>query len=104
MKNIFLISILLLSVVAFGNNEDKKIKTTSISGKVIDSNENLTGVKVVVDNKVQTVYTDFDGNFIIENIPVGVHTVTFSLVAYENKTVEVDLNSENTLEVKLQSR
>jgi len=105
MKNIITSIFLVISMIAFaGNNEAKKIKTTTFSGKVIDKSESLTGVKVVIDNKETVIYTDFDGNFSIDNIPVGVHKISFSMIAYQSKEIEVDLSKENQLEIILESK
>lgn len=105
MKNLFLVLFTIISLVAFSNNnENKEIKMTSFSGKVVDASETLAGVKILIDNKETDVYTDFDGNFTVENIPVGVHKISFSLVAYENKTIEIDLTKDNSLEVVLESK
>lgn len=106
MKNLILVTLLLFSATIFANNgnEAKEIKTTTFSGKVIDNKESLAGVKVMIDNKETIVYTDFDGNFTINNLPVGVHTISFSMVAYQNKEVKIDLLKENQVEVILESK
>lgn len=105
MKNTLFALFLVLTVSVFANNnEAKKVKTTSFSGKVSDQVENLTGVKVMIDGVESTVYTDFDGNFTINDVPVGVHTVSFSLVAYESKSLEIDLTKNTSLEVVLNSK
>jgi hypothetical protein len=81
-------------VQGHAENKDKKLRTSSFSGKVLGGGEDLTGVKVILDNKEIIVYTDFDGNFTIENVRAGEHKISFSLVAYKNK--EVTVNSINT--------
>ncbi|MCB0403034.1 MAG: carboxypeptidase-like regulatory domain-containing protein [Flavobacteriales bacterium] len=86
------------------NNEDKLPKRFSVSGKVHDSNENLTGVKVILDGKETVVYTDFEGNFTLENIVEGEHTISFSLITYESKEVTLDLKDVSTLEVELKEK
>jgi hypothetical protein len=95
----------LFAVIAFANNnETKKIKTTTLKGKVVDNSESLTGVKVTIDNKETVVYTDFDGNFSLENVPVGLHKIELSLITYQNKEVEIDLTQENQIEIKLEAK
>ena len=86
------------------NSEDKLPKRFSVSGKVHDSNENLTGVKVILDGKETVVYTDFEGNFTLENIVEGEHTISFSLITYESKEVTLDLKDVSTLEVELKEK
>lgn len=105
MKQVLFSILFLLSVVVFANNnETKTIKTTTLRGKVVDSKESLTGVKISVDGKEEVVYTDFDGNFTLNNIPVGIHKLEVSLITYQNKEVEIDLTKENNLEIKLESK
>lgn len=102
MKSITTILIFLAftSVFANNNNEDKP-KSFSITGKVIDNTESLTGVKVMLDNQELTVYTDFEGNFTIENVLEGEHTLSFSLVTYNNKEVVINPSRTNKVEVQL---
>ncbi len=105
MKQTLFSILFLFSVLAFANNnETTKIKTTTLKGKVVDHTENLTGVKVSIDNEETIVYTDFDGNFSLENVPVGVHKIELSLITYQNKEVEVDLTQGNHLEIKLEAK
>ncbi|TXB64749.1 carboxypeptidase-like regulatory domain-containing protein [Vicingus serpentipes] len=105
MKQTIFSILFLLSVIAFANNnETTKIKTTTLQGKVVDNTESLTGVKVTIDNQETVVYTDFDGNFSLENIPVGTHKIELSLITYKNKEVSVDLSQENKIEIKLEAK
>lgn len=103
MKQIIFTALFLLSIFVFGSVE-KTNKTTSLSGKIYDRHDNLAGVKVTIDNSETVVYTDFDGNFTINNVSLGVHSIQISSVAYENKTVTLDLSKENNLEIKLYSK
>ena len=84
-----------------GNETKRKLKTFSVSGKVIDSDGSLTGVKVILNNKEITVYTDFDGNFIINNVKEGTNQITFSMVAYDTKNITINPSEISILEVKL---
>jgi hypothetical protein len=105
MKQIALILTLVLSVSLFANNNNEKAsKLVNIKGKVVDTHETLTGVQVMVDNVPTTVYTDFDGNFIINNLTPGKHQLKFSLVAYENKVIEINVEESQNIEVKLESK
>lgn len=103
MKQIIVTTLLLLSVFAFGNVE-KTAKMTSLKGKIYDRHDNLAGVKVTIDNSETVVYTDFDGNFTINNVSLGVHSIQISSVAYENKIITLDLSKQNNLEIKLYSK
>jgi len=103
-KSYFTILTLLLCL-AFtanaGNESKKKLKTFSVSGKVIDNAGALTGVKVTLNNKEHIVYTDFDGNFTIKNVKEGINNITFSMVTYGTKSVTINPTQTNSLEVKL---
>ncbi|MCB9360357.1 MAG: carboxypeptidase-like regulatory domain-containing protein [Flavobacteriales bacterium] len=105
MKQTIFSILFLCSVLAFANNNETTIlKTTTLKGKVVDNTESLTGVKVTIDNKETVVYTDFDGNFSLENVPVGVHKIELSLITYQNKEVEIDLTQESEIEIKLEAK
>ncbi len=84
-----------------GNEKKNKLKTFSVSGKVLDSSGSLTGVKVMLNNKEVTVYTDFDGNFTIQNVKEGTNQISFSMVAYGSKKVSINPAETNNIEVKL---
>ncbi len=62
-----------------------------IKGTVADKESRavLAGVSVVVSdlNPVVGTVTDADGRFVIENIPVGKHTVTISYLGYQGATL-----------------
>lgn len=109
MRNLFSILAVLIvftsSVFANNNNEDKKPKKTfSVTGKVKDASESLTGVKVILDGKENIVYTDFDGNFSIENVVEGDHTVSFSLVTYDNKEIVFNPKNSSNLVIELEAK
>lgn len=84
-----------------GNEGNKKLKTFSVTGKVIDSSGELTGVKVILNNEELTVYTDFEGNFTINNVKEGTNQVTFSMISYGSKIITVNPTETNNLQVKL---
>lgn len=86
------------------NNENKNLKMYSISGKVVDAKESLTGVKIWLDGKETTVYTDFDGNFTLDNVVEGDHKISFSLITYENKEIVLKANSNEKVTVELKEK
>lgn len=110
---IIFVSILVLSVsFANASNDDKvnaesAVMTTSVSGKVLDkiTGEALAGVKVSIQGSEKTVYTDFDGNFEIENVKSGNLELTASYISYKNKveTLSVDLSKSNKVDVRIES-
>ncbi len=62
-----------------------------IKGTVVDkeSRATLAGVSVGVTDLSPAIgsVTDADGRFVIENIPVGKHTITVSYLGYQGKTL-----------------
>lgn len=93
MKILSLIAAVLFSItVSYAANEKAPApKTTTISGQVVDhiTGEALAGVKVLVNDLNQTVYTDFDGNFEISNVVPGTYKINTSLISYNESTVEI---------------
>lgn len=85
---------LFISVTAFAGTTGK------IAGKVTDkkSGEPLLGVNITVADTRLGAVTDFDGNFIILQVPPGIYTVRASLIGYqemiyENVRVSIDLTT-----------
>ncbi len=79
-------------------------QTGSLSGRVSDSStdEPLTGAAVLVTELQRGDNVDLDGNYRIENLPVGVYTVRFSYVGYRTEVVSVTINSgSNELNMQL---
>ena len=72
----------------------------TISGTVIDqgSGQPLPGVNVIVKNTSNGSFTDFDGNFTLNNVPSGAILV-FSYVGYDEK--EVTVSSEEPLSISM---
>lgn len=71
----------------------------TISGKVADAKtgETLIGVSVIIENSspIQGTVSDFDGNFVIENITAGKQKITLKYVGYAAKTLEVNITAGN---------
>jgi hypothetical protein len=64
--------------------------TGKIAGQVIDqaTGEPLPGVNITIDNTLLGANTDFDGYFVILNVPVGVYTVRASFIGFQEVAVE----------------
>ena len=79
----------------------------TISGTLTDkdyNNEPLPFANVILKGTTKGTTTDFDGNYTIDNVPVGTYVVEFSFIGYE--TVEktdiiVETNKTTTLNVAL---
>lgn len=76
------------------------LTTTSLSGVVLDNEtgEALTGVAIRFEGSNETVYTDFDGNFIIGNVVPGNYNILSSYISYnDNKLKDVNVNGVNNV-------
>ncbi|MCL3782659.1 SusC/RagA family TonB-linked outer membrane protein [Prolixibacteraceae bacterium JC049] len=72
----------------------------SVSGTVKDSNgEPLPGVSIVVKGTTTGITTDFDGNFIMNNVPANA-TLVFSFVGM--KTQEVPVANQTLFNITLE--
>jgi len=81
---ILLISLLLSYII--GNNYE-------IKGKVTDRNtgEELTGVRIILNEK-DTVYTDFDGNFILYSTD-SVNVLKLNYISYDEENFNLNINN-----------
>ncbi len=100
MKRLLTFVLITISTVLFSQE-----KTGTIKGKLLDkeyNNEPLAYANVLVKGTNIGIITDFDGNFIIEKIPVGNYTLIFSFVGYktiEKDNVPVENNKVTSLEI-----
>lgn len=112
MKNIILSLVFLaLFGIAYADNDgiasvSAPVEMVSFSGTVIDfaSGEALTGVEVTVEGTDIKVYTDFDGNFSIDNVKPGNYNIIASYISYEKSLIEnFEANTQNKeVDIKLQ--
>lgn len=86
------------------NSTEVKIETLSLNGVVSDkaTGETLAGAVIVANGK--KLYTDFDGNFSIDNVCSGKCLIKVSLISYEDQTIEVDPASVKQVDIKLRRR
>ena len=100
--------ILLTVQLATAQDNDKNNRTQTIRGTVTDavSKMPLIGATVIVQESdpAITTTTDFDGNFTLENVLAGEHTISFSLITYNNKEVTFNPSKENNLEIELETK
>jgi len=74
-----------------------------ICGRVIDaaSGEPVINANVIVERMNTGGATDIDGNFAINNLPVGSYTIFVSHIAYEDKRLSVKAEHNDPLIIKL---
>ncbi len=86
------------------------VKATStvamITGSVVDrvTGEPLTGVCIFLPEIAKTVYTDFEGNFKINNLQPGKYTIKPRFISYDQNqdlTIEIKGNEVHALKVIL---
>lgn len=75
--------LLTLSSVAFAQKG-------SISGKIIDAKlaEGLIGCTIKLDDGAGGAITDYDGNFMLANVPAGMHKIAISYTGYSEKVID----------------
>jgi len=76
----------------------------TLSGKIIDAqtNESLIGASVMLKENSLGAAADFDGNYLIENIPNGKYTAVCTYIGY--KTFNTTVTISNTTPVALDFR
>ena len=89
---------LLIAVLLFSVNAHSQ----TLSGIVKDSDGNtLPSASVFADGKTGA-FCDFNGNYKIEGLSLGTHTIEFSFIGYIKKSVEIEIRQGiNTLNVRL---
>lgn len=69
----------------------------TIKGIVLDeTGETAIGANVVITGTTKGTVTEFDGTYIIENVPSGEVSVTVSYVGYENSTKSITVSDSGT--------
>ena len=82
--------------------------TQTIRGRVFDNETKfpLIGAKVVLIPSIQTenkyrALSDFDGDFILNNVPVGKHELQVSYSLYSTNTVTIEVSSAKEVVVNV---
>lgn len=100
MKHILILIALFFTVLT-------SAQSGSIVGALTDAEtggQPLPFANVIVKGTTKGAQTDFDGNFIIENLDVGTYAIEFSFVGYETVTVPnvaVEANKVTTINSEL---
>ncbi len=100
MRSLYTLILLLISQLIIS-------QTSIIKGTVLDdkSGKTLPGVDITVINTKFSASTDYDGNFIIRDVPVGTYEVQIYTSSYKTKIlseVVVKANDATTLTVSLE--
>ena len=71
----------------------------SISGNVTDAEtgDPLLGVTIVLKNTNKGVVTDFDGNYIINNVEPGDYTIDLSYIGYGRLSQTITVEADDTI-------
>ena len=83
MKHILLFAFLLTSIII-------NAQSGSISGSLLDkesAEQPLPFANIIIKGTTQGTTSDFDGNYIIDNVSPGTYTIEFSFVGYETKEI-----------------
>ena len=86
----------LLLMICISGAAETTITLQTIRGHVSDvsSDEPMIGVTIVVEGVDNaTAVSDINGNFVINNVPVGRHTIKASYVGYESLIIKEQLLS-----------
>ncbi|MDD2633691.1 MAG: TonB-dependent receptor [Bacteroidales bacterium] len=78
----------------------------TFSGTVRDaqSGQSLPGAHVVIDNSYHNAVTDYQGHFVMKNLPAGAWHVEVTFLGYEKKTAALELSRDTRMEFELQPR
>jgi len=95
---------LILLIVSFVNIQLFSAESGKVKGKITDSGtgEALTGATVRIKGTSIGNATDFEGKFLITQVPVGKHTLVVSYVGYKPKEVPVTITADKITEVSVQ--
>ncbi|QWX84640.1 TonB-dependent receptor [Cellulophaga sp. HaHaR_3_176] len=75
-------------------------QTGGVKGLVTDNNGNpLFGVNIIVQNASQGVQTNFDGDFLINNIGAKQQTLKISFLGYKTKELQVNINENEIADI-----
>jgi TonB-dependent starch-binding outer membrane protein SusC len=105
MKKILLSLSAFLFVLVMGAFTHVSAQTGSLTGTVTDdgTGETLIGATVLIEELERGAPTDFEGNYRIDNIPVGTYTVRVSYIGYRTVTEQVNIQAgENVFDLELE--
>ena len=85
---------------------ETKKSDANITGHVTDADtdEHIPFVTIQIKGTSIGVVSDMSGHFMLTNLPIGRHTILFSMVGYETIEKVVDLTEDNSIELKIEMR
>ena len=75
-------------------------KDAVITGHVVSKGEHLPFVNIFLENTTIGTTTDVTGHYLIVDLPVGKYNLVAKMVGYKTQKKEVDIQSNQTLEIK----
>jgi hypothetical protein len=90
MKLIAILALLLLTNPELENMENNKVEKIQFTGTVIEelTGEPIPGATVHILDSDQKIYTDFEGNFTIDNLTPGTYNLEVSFVSFGKKELK----------------
>jgi hypothetical protein len=78
-----------------------RAQTGAIKGTITDAKtkESLIGAVVLIKGTTKGMQADLDGNFLIENVAEGTHTLSISFVSYKTREIPVTVVAGKTTDV-----
>lgn len=72
---------------------DALCQSGQLSGRILDSQtqEPLPFAHIFINNTTIGTTSDVDGNFLLQNVPVGIHEVIYSFIGYQSYSAKVTI-------------
>ena len=101
MRYLFLFfNAILLSLLSVANNPNHpSADKVSVTGKVKSGNEQIPFATVVIKGTTIGTAADATGNFKLDGLPSGQHTVVISAIGYKPYSTEIDLNRNHAASI-----
>lgn len=114
MKKVLFISLVSLLFVSLSVSASKtpapepkaeiQVQSNVVCGMVCDKLTQETLAGAVITANGQKVYTDLDGNFTLPSVDTDKCKIKVSLISYQDQTIEINRNSSDKIQIKLQQR
>jgi len=88
------------------NSETDSEATVALTGTITDSQsgELLAGVEVSIEGTGTKTYTDFDGNFLFQDIKPGEYKIVTNYISYKKTTETLGVDrKEHRVQIKLEN-